>query len=133
MEYGLHVDDPVMGQPDRYRSDIAITIFLNSPQDYEGGELSVYTNFGPRQIKLEAGDGVMYPASSLHQVKAVISGERLVAVTWMQSMVRQAERRELLYQLYLALQDLRTNSPQSASTHKIEQSYVNLVRMWSEV
>ena len=116
-----------------YRSDVAITLFLNSPEEYEGGELAIHTSFGPQLVKLAAGEGVMYPASSLHEVKEVTRGERCVAVTWMQSLVTQADRRELLYQLYLAREHLRKAAPDAESTHRVDQSYVNLVRMWTRL
>ncbi len=133
MHYGLHTDDPVMGKADsRYRSDIAITLFLNSPEDYDGGELVIHTTFGVQHVKLTAGDGVMYPASSRHEVSAVTRGERLVAVTWMQSLVREPERRELLYQLYLARETLLAMQPNEPATHQVDQCYINLVRMWSQ-
>ncbi len=133
MRYGSHIDDPVMGQGDRYRADIAITLFLNGHEEYDGGELRISTSFGSREVKLPAGDAVMYPASSRHEVREVTSGERLVAVTWMQSLVLEAERRELLYQLYLAREKLLETSPEAESTHQVNQSYVNLVRMWSRL
>ncbi len=137
MRYGAHVDDPVMGQgPDprsRYRCDVAITLFLNEPTEYDGGELVIHTRFGPQRVKLPAGDGVMYPASSLHEVDEVTRGERLAAVTWMQSMVPEAERRELLYSLWEARETLRAEQPDAPATRQVDQSYLNLVRMWSRV
>ncbi len=135
MKYGPHVDDPVMG-PDpksRYRCDVAITVFLSEPDEYEGGELIVHTDFGHQSVKLSAGDGVMYPASSLHEVRPVTRGERLAAVTWLQSLVPVAERRELLYQLWLAREELRHNAPEAESTRRVDRSYLNLVRLWTRM
>ena len=133
MKYGSHIDDPIMGEGDRYRSDVAITIFLNSPDEYRGGELEIETEFGPQQVKMAAGNGVMYPASSRHQVKAVTEGERLVAITWMQSLVPESSKRHLLYQLYQARERLRQLDPDGEATHQVDQSYANLVRMWSRI
>jgi PKHD-type hydroxylase len=133
MEYGTHIDDPVMGPPAaRYRSDIAITIFLNSPDEYEGGELSIEASCGNREVKLPAGHAVLYPASHLHAVKPVVSGERLVALTWVQSLVRRADQREILVQLDRARQTLaRENN--SAVLQGIDLCYANLFRMWAEI
>jgi PKHD-type hydroxylase len=133
MGYGDHVDDPVMGPGPRYRSDIAITIFLSDPQSYDGGELVIRTSFGDREIKLAAGDAIMYPASSLHRVAEVTRGERLVAVTWVQSLVRDAAKRELLYELNLAREKLLQNLPEAEETARVNTAYVNLVRMWAEL
>ena len=81
MEYGGHIDDPVMGPADaRYRSDISITVFLNGPDEYEGGELCIESPEGEREVKLPAGHAVLYPSTSFHAVKKVTAGERLVAV-----------------------------------------------------
>ncbi len=132
-EYGDHVDDPIMGADGMlYRSDIAITVFINAPEMYDGGELEVHTQFGSSQVKLPAGDAVMYPASSIHRVAPVTRGERLVAVTWVQSLVRDATRRELLYGLNEARETLLAKSPQAPETARVNAAYVNLVRMWSE-
>ncbi len=133
MAYGNHVDDPIMGPAgQRYRSDISITVFLNEPEDYQGGELSIQTSFGEQTIKLKAGDAVMYPSSSTHRVAEVTQGERIVAVTWLQSMVREPAKRELLYSLHQAREELLNMQPEATSTELVSNSYVNLVRMWSD-
>ena len=89
MAYGEHLDDPIMGgEGPPYRSDVAVTVFLSGPGDYDGGELVVRLPFGEQRVKLAAGDAVLYPAGSLHHVSPVTRGERLVAVTWVQSVVR---------------------------------------------
>jgi len=132
MEYGFHVDDPVMGPlQSRYRSDISTTIFLND--DYEGGELIIKTAFGEQSINLSAGDAVVYPSSSLHKVSEVTKGERLVAVTWAQSMVKDNTQREILYELGQARELLLDKNPNQDETSKVSNVYANLVRRWSEV
>lgn len=133
MRYGDHVDDPVMGAGDRYRSDVSITVFLNDPGDYDGGELVVQTSFGESAVKLAAGDAVLYPSSSRHRVAEVTRGSRLVAVTWVQSMVRSPERRDLLFQLSEARETLLARAPEAPETRQVDQAYVNLLRMWAEV
>ena len=134
MGYGDHVDDPVMGPPgSQYRSDISVSIFLNAPDQYEGGELLIRTSYGNQRIKLDAGYALLYPSSSLHQVAEVTSGERLVAVSWIQSLVRDPQQRELLFQLQQSRDVLRDDQPDADVTAQIDQVYVNLVRMWSEV
>lgn len=134
MRYGDHVDDPVMGGEDGlYRTDIAITIFLNDPASYDGGELVVNAAFGEQKTKLPAGDAVMYPASSRHRVTEVTRGERLVAVTWVQSLVRDPARRELLYELNQVRERMLKAAPDTEDTAHINAVYVNLVRMWSEL
>lgn len=134
MGYGDHVDDPVMGPPGgQYRSDVSTTVFLNDPEQYTGGELVIQTSFGEQSIKLAAGDAVAYPSSSLHRVAAVTSGTRFVAVTWTQSMLRDPQQRELLFQLYQAREQLMQSDPDAHTTTQVDHVYVNLVRMWSEV
>ena len=132
--YGEHLDDPIMGADGvLYRADVAVTIFLNEPADYDGGELAIRTAFGEQTVKLPAGDAVLYPASSLHRVREVTRGERLVAVTWVQSLVREPARRELLYDLYQAREALLARAPAADETARVSAAYVNLVRMWSEL
>lgn len=133
MRYGSHIDDPVMGEGPRYRSDIAITLFLSDPDAYGGGELAIRTRFGGQTVKLPAGDAVMYPAGSVHEVRPVTAGERLVAVTWVQSLIRDAERRELLFELYQAREQMLRESPESEATRRLEMVYANLLRMWAEL
>ena len=133
MEYGDHVDDPIMGSGTRYRSDVAVTVFLSDPASYKGGELVVRTPFGEIQVKLPAGDAVVYPASSVHHVAPVTEGMRLVMITWVQSMVRDPQRRELLYELYQAREKLLRDAPKEEHTAQVDHAYVNLIRMWSEI
>jgi PKHD-type hydroxylase len=133
MEYGAHIDDPVMGEGTRYRSDIAVTLFLSDPESYVGGELVISTAFGKQYIKYPAGDAVMYPASSRHLVARVTKGVRLVAVTWVQSLVRDAGKRELLFQLHQAREKMLQQMPDAEETLHVDTAYVNLVRMWAEV
>ena len=133
MAYGNHVDDPVMGQGEIYRSDLSVTIFLSGPEDYEGGELLIQTDFGEQSVKLPAGDAVLYPSSSIHRVSEVTSGERLVAVSWIQSMVRNPEQRALLHELNQAREAMLHEQPDSEETRRINHAYINLVRMWSEI
>lgn len=133
MSYGEHVDDPVMGQGDIYRSDLSVTIFLSDPADYEGGELLIQTDFGEQRVKLPAGDAVLYPSSSIHRVSEVTSGERLVAVSWIQSLVRDPDKRALLHELNQARETLLQEQPDAPETARVNHSYINLVRMWSEI
>jgi len=134
MRYGDHVDDPIMGPPGgQYRSDISTTVFLNEPETYGGGELVIRTGFGEQTFKLAAGDAIIYPSSSLHHVAEVTRGERLVAVTWTQSMVRDPARREILYQLYQARESLLKNHPDDRETTQVDHAYVNLTRLWAEL
>ncbi len=132
MSYGYHVDDPVMGATARYRSDVSITVFLSDPDDYDGGELSIETSYGHQQIKLPAGHAILYPSSSRHAVEPVTRGERLVAIAWVQSMVRSPEQRQILFQLYQARDQLSNASTGKAFQH-LDDSYTNLVRMWAEI
>ena len=134
MFYGNHVDDPVMGPPhQRYRADISITIFLNEPEEYDGGELVVQTPFGEQKVKLPAGSAVMYPSGSTHRVAEVTRGQRLVAVTWLQSTIRDPARREILYKLAQVRDSLIASAPDSPELEKLSYSYINLLRMWTEL
>ncbi|MEM7563761.1 MAG: Fe2+-dependent dioxygenase [Pseudomonadota bacterium] len=133
MHYGWHIDDPVMGGvQSRYRADISVTVFLNDPSDYAGGELSIETEFGIRDIKLPAGQAILYPASSRHSVKPVMSGQRLVAITWIQSLLRNPQHRQILSDLAAARNQLNPQHD-ALAIQKIDNSYNNLFRLWAEV
>jgi len=133
MSYGDHVDDPIMHADTPYRSDISISVFLNDKSEYEGGELVINTQYGEHAVKLSAGDAVMYPSSSVHHVNEVTSGTRLVAVTWLQSLVREPAKRELLYDMYQVKEQLLQSAPDDENTKRLDRSYVNLIRMWGDV
>ena len=133
MAYGDHVDDPIMRDAGPYRTDVSVTIFLNDPADYDGGELVVRTAFGENMVKLPAGDAVLYPSASVHHVNEVTRGERLVAVTWVQSLIRDPAKRELLYDLWQVREKMLQQQPTAEDTKKIDKTYVNLIRMWGEV
>jgi len=132
--YGNHVDDPVMGpMQGRYRTDVSTTLFLNEPEDYEGGEIVIQGQNGEQKIKLAAGSAITYPSGSLHRVAEVTKGTRLVAVTWAQSMVRDAEKRELLFNLYKTREALQKKYPDDEEVVKVDHTYINLMRMWAEI
>lgn len=134
MTYGDHVDDPIMGGGGgRFRTDVSMTVFLNNPEDYEGGELTVRTPYGDKQVKLAAGDAVVYPSASVHQVAPVTQGRRDVALTWIQSYVRDASQRELLYELDQAREGLLDEDSTSERAKQVDRCYANLLRMWAEV
>ena len=134
MNYGDHLDDPIMGADGvKYRSDVAVTVFLNAPEEYDGGELVIRTPSGDQVVKPAAGDAVLYPAGSIHHVNPVTRGERLVALTWVQSLVRDAARRELLYGLNAAREKLLQSAPEAEETAQVNAAYLNLIRMWSDL
>ncbi len=136
MAYGEHIDDPIMGDgQQRFRCDIACTLFLNQPEDYEGGELTIETAFGKQQVKLPAGHMVIYPASSLHSVAPVTEGQRLVAVSWIQSQVRSPEQRQILFEMAQLRAELMASEDQRSQDQgkRLDRSYTNLVRLWAEL
>lgn len=134
MTYGDHVDDPIMGgNGPKFRTDVSMTVFLSDSSEYEGGELLIRTSFGDTRIKGNAGDAVVYPSSSLHQVAPVTAGERRVALTWIQSFVRDPAKRELLFELNLTRESLLKSEPDSERCQHLDRSYANLMRMWSDV
>lgn len=133
MDYGLHVDDALMGRGNRIRSDISVTVYLSNPDEYEGGELEMRSPFGPQEVKLPAGSAVIYPSSTLHRVKPVTAGERLAAVTWVQSFVADPAKREVIADLDRVRRRLGELDPDGAETDLAFKSYTNLLRMWSDL
>jgi PKHD-type hydroxylase len=132
MNYGLHVDDAMMGGKAKERSDISVTVFLSDPGDYEGGVLVMNSPYGEQEIKLPAGHAVVYPSSTLHKVAPVTGGERLAAVTWVQSQVRDPARREILYDVYRMREKLAKLHPEEEEADLAFRTHANLLRMWSE-
>jgi PKHD-type hydroxylase len=136
-EYGYHVDSAIMripGTSDVLRSDISMTTFLSDPEEYEGGELIISTEFGQQQIKLPAGYAVIYPSSSLHKVTAVTKGQRIAAITWMQSMITDGNIRQNLYQLDQSIQNLiKENKTSRTELDKLHNVYHNLIRQFAQL
>ena len=132
MQYGLHVDNALMGGARKERSDLSVTVFLNDPSEYRGGELTISNHWGAQEIKLPAGEAVVYPSSTLHRVNPVTEGERIAAVTWVQSYVRSAEHREVLYDLKRIVDKLTKSAPEDPETDLAHKTYSNLLRMWSD-
>lgn len=133
--YGRHIDGAVRYMPDsgqRVRTDISCTLFLSHPHEYDGGELCMADTFGEHAIKLPAGHLVIYPGTSLHQVKPVVQGHRLACFFWIESMVRSAEQRRLLYELDMNLLKLRGEHGESDETTALTGVYHNLLRMWAD-
>ena len=114
------------------RTDLAATLFLSSPLDYDGGELVIEDTFGPVKVKLPPGDIVLYPASSQHRVEPVTRGTRVASFIWLQSLVREDERRRLLHELDTSIMALRQALPASPDVARLLSLYHNLLRMWSD-
>jgi len=129
--YGWHVDSPLMGDPP-LRTDLAMTVFLSNPDEYKGGELIVQTDAGASMFKPAKGDAVLYSCQFIHCVNEVTDGTRLAAVTWIQSNVKSAEQRAILFQLNQIHAVLYNRDPNAPETTLLLQSHANLFRMWSE-
>lgn len=130
MTYGTHVDNAVMGAS--VRGDLAATLFLSAPDEYQGGELTVHDTFGAHQVKLPAGSMILYAGSSIHHVEPVTSGRRLAAVLWIQSMVREQALRLSLFELDISLGSLRQRTPDAPELATLTALYHNLLRMWAD-
>ncbi len=134
--YGWHVDNAMRLAPHvpgtYVRTDISATLFLSDPENYAGGELTIEDTFGSHPIKPAAGSLVIYPASSLHTVTPVTSGERLACFMFIQSMVRDPGQRRLLYEMDMALLALRSNSGETDPVIRLTGTYHNLLRLWAE-
>lgn len=134
--YGLHVDGAIRGLPSSslsLRTDLSSTLFLSEPQDYQGGELQIIDTFGQHDIKLPAGDLILYPSSSLHQVLPVTAGERVCSFFWTQSMVRNDQQRSMLFELDQTIQTLCSQQGNTAQVLSLTGHYHNLVRLWAEL
>ena len=132
MSYGRHVDNALMGNQEFLRSDVSFTLFLSLPSTYEGGELVIECSDRDRTYKLEAGSMIVYPSSTLHQVEPVIAGVRLAAVGWVQSLVRDPNEREILFDLDTARRSIFAKEGKTIEFDLISKSYANLLRKWAE-
>jgi PKHD-type hydroxylase len=134
--FGTHVDGAIRavpGMPIRIRTDLSATLFFSNPGDYDGGELVIEDTYGTHQVKLQAGDLILYPASSLHHVKPITRGVRLASFFWIQSMVRGDEDRTLLFDLDTVVQNLARELPDNPAGVQLTNIYHNLVRRWAEL
>ncbi|MEI6000968.1 Fe2+-dependent dioxygenase [Paraburkholderia bengalensis] len=135
MHFGSHVDGairlvPVSGV--RVRTDISITLFLTPPNEYDGGELLIEDTFGVQEVKLPAGHAIVYPGTSLHQVRAVTRGARVSSFFWAQSLVRDDTQRAMLFDLDGAIQRLNASNADDAARRTLVGCYHNLLRLWSD-
>lgn len=130
--YGWHVDSPMMGNPP-VRTDLAMTIFLSNPATYEGGELMIQSDTGTSNFKPAKGDAVLYPCQYLHCVNEIKSGERLAAVTWVQSNVKDPGQRQILFQLNQIHSSMYQQAPNAPATNLLLQTHSNLFRMWADL
>ena len=134
--FGTHVDNAIRqlaGTMYRVRTDLSATLFLSQPDEYDGGELAVEDTYGLHNVKLQAGNLILYPSSSLHRVNPVTRGERIASFFWVQSMVRDDGERSLLLDLDMAIQRLTQENPDHQSAIELTCVYHNLLRRWSDV
>jgi PKHD-type hydroxylase len=133
MTFGNHVDGAVrlLRNGDKLRTDVSATLFLSNPDDYDGGELKIEDNYGTHQVKLAAGDMIVYPASSLHRVEPVTRGTRLASFFWIQSLVRDDNHRTILFDMDTAIQRLNATQADDAARRTLVGCYHNLLRNWT--
>ena len=132
--YGAHVDGAIRAQRGgaAVRSDVSCTVFLSDPDEYEGGELTVIDTYGAHEVKLPAGDAIVYPSTSVHEVRPITSGERVASFLWVQSMVRDDWKRAMLFELDTNIQALRGRHGDGPELVALTGHYHNLLRMWAE-
>jgi PKHD-type hydroxylase len=132
--YGPHVDGAIRTQRGGLpvRTDVSCTVFLSEPEEYEGGELTVIDSYGTHEVKLPAGDAIIYPSTSVHEVLPVTGGERVASFLWAQSMVRDDWKRSMLYELDVNIQALRAKHGDGPELVGLTGHYHNLLRQWAE-
>lgn len=134
-EYGFHIDNAIRVDPlsgERVRTDVSTTVFLNDPQEYEGGELIINDTYGIERVKLPAGHAVVYPGSSLHRVSPVTSGQRVASFFWTQSMVQDDAQRAILFDLDQTIQQLAQRPDNAQDVTRLTGTYHNLIRQWAQ-
>lgn len=129
--YGAHVDDALMGADCIRRTDISCTVFLSEPDSYAGGELKMQLGGASFSYKLRAGQAIVYPSTTLHSVEPVTAGVRRVAVTWMESYIRQADQREMLHDLDRARREIMARDGKSEAFDLVSKTHANLLRRWA--
>lgn len=133
--FGNHIDNAIRHCPItglRVRTDLSATVFLSDPDSYDGGELLIEDTYGRHAVKLAAGDMVLYPGSSLHRVEPVTRGARLASFFWIESMIRETERRRLLFEMDMSILELRAGQGDTAPVVNLTGCYHNLLRMWAD-
>ena len=135
--FGFHVDNSIRlirGTAQQMRTDLSCTLFLSEPEEYDGGDLVIEDTYGYHEVKLPAGDVVLYPATSLHEVSSIISGTRFASFFWVQSMIRDDAERHMLFNLDQSIQSLRMQlGDQHEEVVKLTNLYHNLMRKWAEL
>lgn len=135
--FGIHVDNAIRTNPfngEQLRTDLSMTLFFSEPEEYEGGELYVEDHYGTQKVKLPAGDMVLYPSTSLHEVTPVTGGARVSSFFWLQSMVRSNEQRTILFDLDQTIQELAMRlGTDDAEVVRLTGIYHNMIRQWTEV
>ncbi|WP_140986178.1 Fe2+-dependent dioxygenase [Asticcacaulis tiandongensis] len=133
--YGNHVDTAIHNDPFKGimgRTDVSTTVFLNAPEDYDGGELIVEDTYGAHEVKLKAGDAILYPSTSLHRVEPVTRGVRLASFLWTQSLVKDDAQRRMLFELDMTIIRLRARMGDAEEIVSLTAHYHNLLRQWAE-
>ncbi|WP_075792598.1 Fe2+-dependent dioxygenase [Massilia putida] len=132
--YGPHVDGAIRAQrgASPVRADVSCTVFLSDPDDYDGGGLTVVDTYGTHEVKLPAGDAIVYASTSVHEVQPVTRGERVASFLWVQSMVRDDWKRAMLFELDTTIQALRARHGDGPELVALTGHYHNLLRMWAE-
>ena len=134
MAYGVHIDNAIMGQRvgGLERSDLSYTLFLTDPAEYDGGELTLHSPYGEQRIKLAPGSLFLYPSTMLHLVSPVTRGERVAVVGWIESIVRDESKREILFDLHRLMKHLIDNHPDTPEPDLALKVYGNLMRKWAD-
>ena len=134
--YGNHVDNSILYDTiveKNFRTDVSCSLFFTDPEEYEGGEMVIEDTFGTHEIKLPAGDLILYPSTSLHRVEPVTSGVRMVSFMWTQSMIRSAWKRTVLFELDNTIQSLRLKYGETQEAVNLSIHYHKLIQEWAEI
>lgn len=135
-QFGTHVDGAIRQVPGgghRIRTDLSCTLFFANPDEYDGGELHIEDTYGSKSVKLPAGHLVLYPSTSLHRVTPVTRGTRLCSFFWLQSLIRDDQRRSMMFDMDMAIQRLAVDAPNHPSLVSLTGVYHNLLRQWAEM